>query len=69
MGVNSLPKTVIRQRLYVHSVDDSTLMSILDQFRFLLLFWGCQQSAIIDILKTLSGSISFNSWLRCYRIV
>jgi len=31
-------------------------------------FWGCQKSAIIAILKT-SGSISYNSWLRCYRIV
>ena len=31
-------------------------------------FWGCQKSALIDILKTPSGGISFNSWLRCYRI-
>jgi len=34
---------------------------------FLSFFWGCQTSALIPILKTPSGSISFNSWLRCYR--
>ena len=32
-------------------------------------FWGCQKSALIAILKTPSGNVSFNSWLRCYRIV
>ena len=55
--------------LYVHSVQDSTPMPIFDQFCFLSFFWGCQKSAPIPILKTPSGSISFNSWLRCYRIV
>ena len=36
---------------------------------FLSFFSGCQKSALIAILKTPSGSISFDSWLRCYRIV
>jgi len=35
---------------------------------FLSFFWGCQKSALIPMLKTPSSSISFNSWLRCYRI-
>ena len=37
---------------------------------FLSIFWGCQKSALIarPILKTPSGSISFNSWLRCYQV-
>ena len=30
---------------------------------FFSLFWGCQNSALIAILKTPSGSISLNSWL------
>ena len=36
---------------------------------FLSFFWCCQKSALIAILTTPSGSIFFNSWLRCYRIV
>jgi len=49
---------------YVHSVEDSTLISIFDQFRFsFVFFWGCQKSALIAILKTPSGSISFNAIL------
>ena len=56
--------------LYVHSVEDSTLMPIFDQFCFyFVFFWSCQKSALIARLKTPSRSISFNSWLRCYRIV
>ena len=40
--------------------EDSTLISIFDQFRFsFVFFWGCQKSALIAILKTPSGSISF----------
>ena len=40
--------------LYVHSVDDANIWSILLFFRFFLLsfFWGCQKSALIPILKT-----------------
>jgi len=34
---------------------------------FLSFFWGCQKWPVIAILKTPVGSISFNSWLRCYR--
>ena len=47
--------------VYVHSVEDSTLMSIFDQFRFSFVFGGCQKSVLIAILKTPAGSISFNS--------
>jgi len=36
---------------------------------FLSFFWVCQKSALIAIFNTPSGSISFNSWLRCYCIV
>ena len=36
---------------------------------FLLFFWGCQKLALFAILRTPAGSTSFNSWLRCYRIV
>jgi len=36
---------------------------------FLSFFWGCQKSVLIATLKTPFGSISFNSWLRCYGIV
>jgi len=43
--------------LYVHSVEDSTLMPIFDQFRFFSFFWGCEKSALIAILKTPCASI------------
>ena len=44
-------------------------MSIFDQFRFSFVFLGLPEMGPIAILKTPSGSISFNSWLRCHRIV
>jgi len=52
-------------------VEDSMLMSvnILINSAFLLFFWGCQKLALITILKSPFGSISFDSWLRCYRII
>ena len=33
---------------------------------FLSFSWGCRKSALIAILKTPAGSISFNSWLRFF---
>jgi len=45
------------------------LMSILDQFRFSFVFLELPKIALIAIPKTPSGSISFNSWLRCYRVI
>ena len=42
-------------------------MPIFDQFSLSSFFWGCQKSALITILKT-PGSISSNSWLRCYML-
>jgi len=55
------------------SVEDSTLMSIFDQFCFSFIFLGSptQKSALIAKFAMLNThaciySISFNSWLRCY---
>jgi len=69
MAVTWLYATVLI--LYVHSVEDSTLVSILINYALLSFFSGCQKSAIIAVLrpKSPAGSISFNSWLRCDRIV
>ena len=55
-------------------VEDSTLMSIFDLFCFSFIFLGSptQKSALIAkfaMLNTHACSISFNSWLRCYRIL
>jgi len=36
---------------------------------FLSFFCGCQKSALIAILSTPSGSISFNSWLIRHRLM
>jgi len=44
-----------------YTIEDSTLMSIFNQFCFSFVFLGCQTSTLIDIFKTPSGSISFNS--------
>ena len=46
--------------IYVHTVEDSTLMSIFDQFRFSFVFLGLSNIGPIAILKTPSGSISFS---------
>ena len=56
--------------VYRKVVAKSMLMPIFDQFRFYFVFSGvAKKSAVIAILKTPAGSISFNPWLRCYRIV
>jgi len=44
-------------------------MSIFDQFRFSFVFLGLPKIGPNRMLKTPAGSISYISWLRCYRIV
>jgi len=39
--------------VYVHTVEDSTLISIFDQFRFFRFFQGCQKSTISLYLRLL----------------
>ena len=48
--------------IYVHTVEDSTLMSIFDQFRFSFVFLGLSNIGpiAIGLLKTPSGGISFS---------
>jgi len=55
--------------IYMHSVEDDMLIQYLINFIFLSFFWDCQKSALIAIPMTPAGSISFNTWLRCYHIV
>jgi len=37
--------------------------SFLINSSFVSFFWGCQRSALLAVLKTPSGSVSFSSWL------
>ena len=53
----------------VHSVEDNTTIRISDPFCFHCFSRGRQNPALIATVKTSAGSISFNSWLRCYCIV
>jgi len=57
--------TFLTHPVYVHSVEDSTLMSTLDQLRFSFVLLRLPNR---PILKTPSGSISFNSWPRLIRV-
>ena len=50
----SLVSCFLTHSVYVRSVEYSTLMSILDEFRFSFVFMGCQKSALIAIIKTLA---------------